>query len=83
VALPPLAGKPADAPAISAISDVTFPDETLVIAGDQLSGAQLRVWTEGRLEDLLPLRTASNRMQAVVPKEWPLSTMLVWPVRGE
>jgi len=82
-ALPPLAGKPADAPAISAISDVTFPDETLVIAGDQLSGAQLRVWTEGRLEDLLPLRTASNRMQAVVPKDRSLSTMLVWPIRGE
>ncbi len=83
VALPPLTGKPADAPAISAISDVTFPDETLVIAGDQLSGAQLRVWTEGRLEDLTPLRTAANRMQAVVPKDWPLATMLVWPVRGE
>jgi len=71
------------APAISAISEVTFPDETLVITGDRLQGAHLRVWMEGRLEDLAPLRAASNRMQAVVPKDWPLSTMLVWPVRGE
>ena len=73
----------ADAPAIAAISDVCLPDETLVITGDKLSGASLRVWMEGRLEDLPPMRTADNRMQAVVPKAWPLSTMLVWPVRGE
>lgn len=69
------------APAISAASDVTFPDETLVVTGDNLAGARLRVWMEGRIEDLEPMRTAGNRAQAVVPKHWPLSTMLVWPVR--
>ena len=69
------------APAISAISDVTFPDETMVITGENLAGSQLQVWMEGRLEDLAPMRTAENRLQAVVPKGWPLSTMLVWPVR--
>ncbi|MDD4870914.1 MAG: glycosyl hydrolase family 28-related protein, partial [Kiritimatiellae bacterium] len=63
--------------------EVTLPDETLVITGDRLNDASLRVWMEGHVEDLLPLRTAKNRMQAVVPKDWPLSTMLVWPVHGE
>jgi hypothetical protein len=55
----------------------------LVITGDSLAGSHLRVWLEGRLEDLAPMRTADNRMQAVVPKDWPLSTMLVWPVRDQ
>jgi hypothetical protein len=81
--LPALSGDTAaDAPAISAISDVTMPDETLVISGDKLDGGRLRIWMEGRLEDLTPLRAANNRMEAVVPKDWPASTMLVWPVRG-
>lgn len=83
-AMPSLSGTPsANAPAISAISEVTFPNETLVITGDKLDGAQLRVWSEGRLEQLAPLRAAANRMEAVVPKDWPLSTMLLWPVRGD
>lgn len=83
-ALPPLnaQGVPG-APAISAVSDVTLPDETLVITGDNLAGSQLQVWMEGRLENLAPMRTAENRLQAVVPKSWPLSTMLVWPVRDQ
>ncbi|MDY0171250.1 MAG: hypothetical protein RBS80_32215, partial [Thermoguttaceae bacterium] len=80
--LPPLAEEaPAGAPAISAISDVTFPDETLAIAGFGLSGAHLRIWREGGTEDLAPLRTAHDRMLAVVPRDWPVSAMLVWPVR--
>ncbi|MCK5804765.1 MAG: hypothetical protein KAI66_18145, partial [Lentisphaeria bacterium] len=84
VGLPMLSGKAeSDAPAISMISDVTFPNETLVITGDSLDGAHLRVWAEGRLEDLEPLRTANNRMQAIVPKGFPVSTMLLWPVKGD
>jgi hypothetical protein len=81
----PLLGAPvvADAPAISAVGDVCLPDETLVIAGDKLSGAALRIWMEGRLEDLPPLRAGDDRLEAVVPKAWPASTMLVWPVRGQ
>jgi len=70
-------------PAIAAISDVTFPDETLVITGDNLEGAYLRIWAEGRVADVSPLRTADNKMQAIVPKDLPLSTMLVWPLKGE
>jgi hypothetical protein len=82
--LPMMAGDAAaDAPAISAISDVTFPDETLVITGDRLDGATLRVWAEGVTFDIQPLRSISNRMQAVVPRETPCSTMLLWPVKGD
>lgn len=82
-ALPVLSGEAkADAPALSMISDVTFPDETLVIAGDKLDGARLRVWAEGVVRDIEPLRAAQNRMQAVLPKDMPLSTMLVWPVKN-
>ncbi len=83
-ALPPLGDEVAlQAPAISAAGEVCFPDETLVITGDNLHGAGLRIWREGGVEDLPPLRTADNRMEAIVPKTWPTSTMLVWPVRGE
>ena len=81
-ALPPLADNvSADAPAISAVSDVTFPDETLVITGSRLTNARLHVWREGGIEDIVPLRSADDRLQAVVPRDWPVSTMLVWPVR--
>ncbi len=84
VALPTLSvNAPADTLAISAINEVCFPDETLVITGDKLKEASLRVWLEGRVEELTPIRTADNRMQALLPKTWPLSTMLVWPTRGE
>ncbi|MGH7265136.1 MAG: hypothetical protein ACREMB_09835, partial [Candidatus Rokuibacteriota bacterium] len=74
-------GPAATTPAIAAIGDVTFPDETLVMTGDGLDGAHLRVWAEGRVADVEPLRTAHNRMQAVVPKDFPVSAMLVWPVK--
>lgn len=81
--LPAMAGAaPAGAPAISAISDVTFPDETLVITGDGLDGASLRLWGEGRNFEVHPLRAGRDRMQAVVPRDAPVSTMLVWPVKG-
>jgi hypothetical protein len=62
--------------------DLCFPDETLALTGDRLSGARLRVWAEGRLADVEPLRGADDRMLAVMPKSLPRSTMLVWPVRG-
>lgn len=83
MALPEMTGSPpAGAPAIAAISEVTLPDETLVITGQGLEDAALRVWAEGTTFDLEPLRSAPNRMQAVVPRQTPHSTMLVWPVRG-
>ena len=82
--MPRLHGVAAEgAPAIAAISDVAFPSETLVITGENLEGAWLRIWADGRLVDIEPLRTRHNRMQAVVPGDVPVSTVVVWPVRGE
>lgn len=81
-ALPELIGHASsDAPQISAIGDMTFADETMVITGHRLEGSLLKVWFEGQLKDLRPDRTADDRMQACAPKEWPLSTMVIWPVR--
>lgn len=82
--LPAVSGMAApDTPAISMISDATLPGETLVITGDRLDGAHLRIWSAGELFEVNPLRTAADRMQALVPKEIPVSTMLIWPVRNE
>jgi hypothetical protein len=84
-ALPDMQGAaPVDAPAIGAVSEVTFPGETLVVTGDKLDGACLRMWAEGTVFSVEPLRAAQNRMQAVVPTQVgeapvPRSTMLVWP----
>jgi len=80
--MPELGGQPAREPAIAMASDLCFPDETLALTGDRLSGARLRIWAEGALADVEPLRSADDRMLAVVPKSLPRSTMLVWPVRG-
>jgi len=71
-----------DAPQISAISDMTFADETMIITGHGLEGSLIKVWFEGQLKDLRPDRTADDRMQACAPKDWPASTMLIWPVRA-
>ncbi|MFW5739560.1 MAG: hypothetical protein ACOC1F_04270 [Myxococcota bacterium] len=54
-ALPAMAGAATPgAPAIAAISDVTFPDETLVMTGEGLEGAALRLWAEGATFDVEP-----------------------------
>mgnify|MGYP006412414811 FL=1 len=85
--LPDIRGQVAPgAPMISAISEVTFPGETLVITGHGLAGARLRVWAEGMVFTIDPLRSAGNRLQGVVPEQVdgrpvPRSTMLVWPER--
>ena len=71
-----------EAPAIAAITEVTFPGETLVMTGVDLDGALLKVWTEGGVVDVEPLRTAPDRLQAVVPDTVPASVMLVWPKKG-
>ncbi len=72
-----------DAPAIGAISKLTLPDETLVITGEALDGARLRLWADGSWFDVEPLRSANDRMQAVVPAEAPAAIMLVWPLRDQ
>ncbi|NQU42045.1 hypothetical protein HQ520_02085 [bacterium] len=82
-ALPEMTAEPAPgAPAISAISDITFPDETLVITGDDLGSATLKIWTEGVVRDIVPLATHENRILATLPKDLPTATALVWPVKN-
>ncbi len=72
------------APQISEISRSTLPGETLVITGDNLKDATLRLWAGGKLIDVQPLRTLGDRMQAVIPESLvDPGTMLIWPVRGE
>lgn len=69
------------APAISAISEITHPGETLVMSGAGLKGAKLKLWSEGGLVDVEPLFAYEDRLAAVVPESAALSTMLVWPER--
>lgn len=70
---------PEDAPQISAISELTFPDETFVATGRGLDGAELFIWAGGQTEKVQPLQSAHNRLTAVVPADLPKSVMLVWP----
>ncbi|NQU43718.1 hypothetical protein HQ520_10560, partial [bacterium] len=78
--VPEMDGQPdMGSPAISMISEVTYPDETIVATGDNLDGAWLRIWTEDGTRDLYPLRTDTNRLQAILPSDLTTSTMLVWP----
>jgi hypothetical protein len=80
--LPDMAGEALfAAPQISMVNSTALPDESLVITGDQLSGAELELWAEGERMTLTPLRTMNDRMQAVVPASLSTSTMLLWPVR--
>lgn len=69
------------APQISAISEITMPGETLAITGADLKGATLRIWAGDDLVEVEPLIALDDRMTAVVPESFPVSTMLVWPVR--
>jgi len=71
-----------DTPAISATSETTFPDETLVITGDHLTDAELVIWAEGDVRSVRPLRSETNKMLAVLPRDLPVSALLVWPRNG-
>ena len=68
-----------NAPVISAITDLTYPNETLGITGDNLTGASLLIWSEGEIAQVKPLRSDNSKMQAVVPANMPKSMMIVWP----
>jgi hypothetical protein len=84
LALPSLNASPApEAPALSALSEITLPGETLAITGHNLANASLRIWAEGMVTEVTPLSALSDRMTALVPADLPHSTMLVWPVRGD
>lgn len=79
-ALPSLGGTPAaQAPILTAVSEMTYPDETLAIVGEDLTDATLLLWTEGQLEEVHPLRSDRTKMQAVVPADRQTSVTLLWP----
>lgn len=81
-ALPPMKGLPAEgAPAISAISEITLPGETLVMTGAGLEKANLAIWAEGEFREVEPLFAHDDRLAAIVPDEMAKSLLLVWPVR--
>ena len=64
------------------INDAVLPGETLVMTGDRLEAAHLKVWAGDRtLTDVEPLRAVDDRMQAVLPPGLAVSTLLIWPVR--
>lgn len=67
------------APVISGVTDLTYPDETLTISGENLTGASLILWTEGQLRAVEPLRADNTKLQAVVPPDLEKSMILVWP----
>lgn len=78
--LPVLEGKAAtDAPVIAVGTETTFADETLCLNGSSLDGITLKLWSENGLTGLSPLRSAPDRLQVVLPKELPPSTLLLWP----
>lgn len=70
---------PDGAPAISAISENTLPNETLVMSGYNLKGADLIIWSQGMISRVKPLASEADRMTAVVPPDMPEAVMLVWP----
>lgn len=81
--LPVLRGTAAaDSPAFGMITDSVAPDETLVATGAGLQDATLEIWAEGGLRSVTPLASDDSRLLAVIPKDMPRSTMLVWPVRN-
>jgi carbohydrate binding protein with CBM4/9 domain len=68
--------------AISAISDVTLPDETLVITGNALADTSFKIWAENYKSTCQLLKGENNRVLAVIPDDAPISTMLIWPVKA-
>ena len=77
----PLIGRKADenTPVFSDFTDLTYPDETLGITGDNLTDAQLIIWSEGGMKVVQPLRSDDTKIQAVVPADIEKSMMIVWP----
>ncbi|MBP5255735.1 MAG: hypothetical protein J6Z80_01640 [Clostridia bacterium] len=79
-ALPEMtAGAAEGAPMISELSEMTFPDETLAVAGHNLEKAGVIIWTEGSLRAVIPLRSDNSKLEVTIPSEMTRSTTLVWP----
>ena len=78
--LPVMSGEADEnAPAIGEISKLTYPDETLAIAGYRLDNVKLILWTEGDLRAVVPLRSDATKTEATIPADMTRSTTLIWP----
>jgi hypothetical protein len=81
-ALPPMGGAArTSAACISVASSSAAPGESILIAGYNLSGAVLHIWSEGEARTVDPLRSCKDRIQAVFPDDMDHSTALIWPVK--
>lgn len=72
-----------NAPQIAAISESTYPGETLIVTGTGLSDASLIVRADDEVVKLKPLYSAGDRMLVKLPSNLPLAAAVIWPVRGE
>lgn len=78
--LPSLEGTAAaGTPVIGELTDMTYPNETLAIVGDNLKGAGFVIWTEGKLKAVEPFRTDVNKAQVLIPSDMTKSTTILWP----
>ncbi len=84
LALPTMTGIAAEgAPILTAVTDMTYPGETLAISGEGLENAELLLWTEGSLDRILPLRSDATKMQAAIPADRRKSVALLWPMNDK
>lgn len=80
--MPDIGGAAASyAPIIGESADTVYPDETLSVTGEGLAGARLMIWSDGEMRTVTPLRSDNTKLQAVIPKDFKRSMMIVWPIK--
>ena len=72
-----------ETPQIAAISETTFPGETLVITGTGLDAAELLIRAKNKEIRIKPLFSSEDRIIAEIPGQFPLAAAVVWPVKGD
>ncbi len=70
-------------PAISMVSESTFPNETMVITGWGLKGAELIIRSGSVERHIIPLMTADDKMMAVIPNDFPVGITQIIPEKGK
>lgn len=78
---------PINSPVLAHVTPIAAADETLSATGIRLAGATLLAWDGKFLRTIAPLRTANDRLQAIMPStvadghtsEGP---QLLWPLQG-
>lgn len=72
-----------NAPQIAAISESTYPGETLIVTGRGLSDAALIVRAADEEMTLTPFYAADDRMMVKLPSNLPQAAFVMRPVRGK